>query len=159
MSEINKRRARLPTLLRPGPAGASYQYSEAARFGAAWPRRYRAYLRSTDLIVIVCSVCSAVAVRIHEEFSVLANVAPRSMLEVAALAALISIAWYTALSVYGTRDVRVVGVGVTEYKRVVGASAVAFGCLGIAFLVAGMNDTRGFFLTALPIGVVGLIGS
>ena len=45
---------------------------------------------------------------------------------------------------------RVVGIGVTEYKRVVNASAITFGLLAIVFLVAKVDIARGYFVLALP---------
>jgi len=67
--------------------------------------------------------------------------------------------WLVLLSAFRTRDPRVIGVGFTEYRRVVSASAFTFGSLAIVFLVGKVEIARGFFVLTLPIGVVALTAS
>lgn len=71
--------------------------------------------------------------------------------------AVIILTWTVALAANHTRDARIVGTGVTEYRRVFDASVLAFGVLAIAFVVLKIDIARGFFILAFPIGVVGLL--
>ena len=47
-----------------------------------------------------------------------------------------------SLTAFRTRDSRVIGVGVTEYRRVVSASALAFELLAIGFLIFQVDIAR-----------------
>jgi len=73
------------------------------------------------------------------------------------VAAIIGGVWLLLLSAYRTRNVRVLGMGVAEYKGVVSASLFAFGVLAIAFLTFQVQIVRGFFIVALPIGLAALV--
>ncbi|KQV07009.1 sugar transferase [Leifsonia sp. Root112D2] len=75
------------------------------------------------------------------------------------LVPLIAITWLLALGAAHSRDARVVGLGSTEYKRIVSASSLTFGLLAIIFLVAKVDVARGYFVLALPVGTVGLLSS
>lgn len=77
----------------------------------------------------------------------------------ALLVPLIAVTWLLALGAAHSRDARVVGLGSTEYKRIVSASSLTFGLLAIAFLVAKVDVARGYFVLALPAGTVALVGS
>ncbi|WP_271176069.1 sugar transferase [Leifsonia poae] len=75
------------------------------------------------------------------------------------LSVLIAATWMFTLSVYHTRDSHVIGIGVVEYRRVVSATAITFGLLAIVFLVAKVDIARGYFVLALPVGVLGVLFS
>ena len=121
----------------------------------SWAKRYRARLRVTDSIIIL----AAIAVAFIARFGV-SNVQtelvkfPFGYLSISILIALV---WAVSLYAYRTRDSQVVGVGVTEYKRVANASAVAFGLLAITFLIGKVDIARGYFVVALPLGALALI--
>ncbi len=72
---------------------------------------------------------------------------------------LIAVTWIACLAAYHSRDARVVGIGITEYRSVVSASITTFGVLGILFLMFDINVARGFFVLALPTGLIGLMVS
>ncbi len=123
--------------------------------GLRWARRYRDKLRLTDLSIILAAVASADAV------SFLAR-APGAntftvLTESVILSAVFTIAWFTTLAGFHTRDSHIVGSGVLEYKRVVNASALAFGFLAVGFVVFKVGEGRGFFIIAFPLGVIGLV--
>jgi exopolysaccharide biosynthesis polyprenyl glycosylphosphotransferase len=69
----------------------------------------------------------------------------------------IAAVWLTALAVFRTRDCHVVGSGVLEYKRVLNATATAYGLLAIAFLLMQVQHSRAYFIVALPLGAGGLL--
>jgi exopolysaccharide biosynthesis polyprenyl glycosylphosphotransferase len=139
-------------------AGSSSQSSPATAPTSApqpaWASRYRVRLIITDYSVIVVSVLGAFASRFW-------NQSPATFAKVAtdywAIGLVIMLTWIVTLGAYRTRSPRVVGVGVTEYRSVVNSSLMAFGLLGILFLILEINIARGFFLLALPIGLAGLI--
>jgi exopolysaccharide biosynthesis polyprenyl glycosylphosphotransferase len=121
-----------------------------------WARHYRARLRITDTTIIVASVGAAFFVRFgFDETS--AKMGSSFNASYWVISILIASAWIFALSAYHTRDSRVVGLGVTEYKRVVNASALTFGLLAIVFLVGKVDIARGFFVLLLPAGTVALV--
>jgi exopolysaccharide biosynthesis polyprenyl glycosylphosphotransferase len=119
-----------------------------------WASRYRRRLLTTDLTVVIVSVAVAFLSRFAGE-------SPSKFAELAAgywgVALIIVLGWIVALGAYRTRSARVVGVGVAEYRSVVNASLMAFGLLGIVFLIFEVDIARGFFLLALPIGLVSLM--
>lgn len=65
----------------------------------------------------------------------------------------LSAAWLLALSASQSRDVRILGLGTTEYKRVVNASFTIFGLLAVISYLLKLELARGYFLTAVPIGL------
>lgn len=72
---------------------------------------------------------------------------------------LIAAAWTLTLSAYRTRDPRIVGIGVDEYKRVISATVALLGVLAMVCLVFQVDIARMYFALAFPLGVVGLIAS
>jgi exopolysaccharide biosynthesis polyprenyl glycosylphosphotransferase len=123
----------------------------------AWARHYRARLRITDTIIIFASIAGAFVARFGLD-DVVTRVAgfPVAYFTISLI---IGSAWVVALYAYHTRDPRVVGMGLSEYKRVANASALTFGILAIAFLVAKVDIARGYFVLALPLGATALLGS
>ncbi len=127
------------------------------RGGRPWAHSYLLRLRISDTAIILASIALAFVIRFGPD-DVATNVAgfPSAYL---AISIAIALCWSIALSAGHTRDPRVVGMGLTEYRRVAGASALTFGVLAIVFLVAKVDIARGYFILALPIGAAGLIGS
>ncbi|NEN04786.1 sugar transferase [Diaminobutyricibacter tongyongensis] len=123
----------------------------------AWARSYRARLRVTDTIIIFASIAAAFVARFGID-GVATQVAgfPVAYFTISVI---IGSSWVVALYAYHTRDPRVVGMGLSEYKRVANASALTFGILAIAFLVAKVDIARGYFVLALPLGATALLGS
>lgn len=121
----------------------------------AWVRRYRLRVSVSDMLIITGSVLAAFVTRFWW------GDIPGGFASVAIAYWMITVliigAWIVMLAVYRTRDARVMGVGVTEYRRVVSASFVAFGLLAIAFLLLKVDIARGFFALALPFGIVALL--
>ena len=75
------------------------------------------------------------------------------------ISATIACTWLGALTVYRSRDVRIIGHGMEEYKRVVGATVTLLGCLAMACVIFEIDISRGFFALAFPSGVLGLVVS
>lgn len=123
--------------------------------GAPWAKRFRSRLRATDIAIILTAVTLALLARFDAGHATIA-VGPFHA-SYWLISALIIATWIATLSAFHTRDSRIVGVGATEYKQVINASAVAFGILAISFLIFQVDIARGFFILALPLGVAGLV--
>jgi len=122
-----------------------------------WARQYRTRLLVTDTAIILASTIGAIFVRFgFDQGTPQVAGFPADYLT---LSLLIAAAWLFTLSAYRTRDPRVVGVGVQEYKSVVSATALTFGLLAIAFLVGKVEIARGYFVLALPVGMVAVLFS
>lgn len=123
--------------------------------GLHLPRRYRDLLRITDALIVVVAVLAAVAVRFALVGS--STVSAEPGLERLGAPVLIAGIWLAALAAFRTRDAHVVGVGAPEYKRVLNATATAFGSFAIVALLLQMADTRSYFVVAAPLGAGGLL--
>ena len=62
--------------------------------------------------------------------------------------------WLAILRIYGTRDPRIVGSGLTEYARITDASFRFFGLVAIFALLLNVSVARGYIITAFPIGLI-----
>ncbi|WP_233206005.1 sugar transferase [Cryobacterium sp. Y82] len=123
--------------------------------GLMWARRYRTKLRLTDVVVIVLAVGVALVFRFGVDGIPAATGSFSANYWLVSL--LIVATWLTTLELFHTRDSRVVGVGASEYKQVINASAVTFGMLAIAFLILHIDIARLYFVLALPLGIVALV--
>jgi exopolysaccharide biosynthesis polyprenyl glycosylphosphotransferase len=149
---------------RPDAAGArraphirSGNAPAATTTGANWARRYRARLRVSDSIIVTVAVGVSVIARFAAESPAL--IGTEAGARYALMSVCVVLAWLTALSVFMSRDLLVIGTGSIEYKRVVNASSTTFGLLAILFLVFQADTSRWFFLVALPFGLAALVVS
>ncbi|MFB2599458.1 sugar transferase [Herbiconiux sp. P17] len=62
-------------------------------------------------------------------------------------------AWLVALSVYGTRGLRVVGTGSQEYRLIADATLRLFGLIAIVAFLFQVDLARGYILIAFPVGL------
>lgn len=120
-----------------------------------WAKRYHSKLLVTDTIIIIVAVVGAFFAR----FGFLDTDVPVSGVASGywILSPVIVTVWLFSLSASHSRDTRVVGLGATEYKRVVNASAITFGLLAIVFLVGKVDVARGYFVLALPLGTISVL--
>lgn len=135
----------------PAPAGTP----AVGLSGAPWARQYRVRLTLTDATVIG----SAVTVAFLARFAVGNSIPDAIQIPLAhwAVMAVVAVTWIITLGTFRTRDARIVGVGATEYKLVVNASALAFGLLAMVFLLLQVDSARAYFVFALPLGVSALV--
>jgi len=115
----------------------------------SWARRYRRWLRFTDISIVTSVVAVAYAIRIDTE-DVLARTPAVSTY--VSLSISILVAWIVALEVHRTREETVLGVGAEEYKRVMDATLGVFGGIAIVVLLLGVDVVRSHFAIALPAG-------
>jgi exopolysaccharide biosynthesis polyprenyl glycosylphosphotransferase len=64
------------------------------------------------------------------------------------------ILWMLFLDLFAARDHKNIGAGTTEYKRIADATIRLFGVLAIVAFITKADLGRGYFLTALPLGVL-----
>ncbi|HUG51696.1 MAG TPA: sugar transferase, partial [Terrimesophilobacter sp.] len=121
--------------------------------GLAWARRYRARLRITDAVIVFAALLVAFVVRLA------GTPLPEEKLSLPfwIVCAFVVVTWDAALAVFHTRDARVVGVGLSEYKQVVSASIATFSLLAMTFMVLEIDSARRYLVVAFPLGGAGLL--
>ncbi|MCW2794740.1 sugar transferase [Nocardioides sp.] len=76
---------------------------------------------------------------------------------VGSVAPLIVVGWILTIAALGGYSVGVFGAGTDEFKRVLNASLLAAGLIGVACYLAKFSLSRGFFFLLFAIGIPGLI--
>lgn len=131
--------------------------SERPSSGQRWARSFRLKLTISDITVVSVAMALSFVARFN-----FAGVDPMTMLSsqrYTYLCFAMAVAWTLSLSAFHSRDIRVIGIGASEYKRVIHASTTMFGIAAILFLVAEINTARWFFIVAFPLGLLGLLGT
>ncbi|MEJ7774891.1 MAG: sugar transferase [Nocardioidaceae bacterium] len=120
-----------------------------------WAEAYRRRLAVTDALVIAWALTGAHVARFGAADTDLAvgRYAPSYLL----ISLLLAVAWWLSLSLFGTRDTRIIGVGPEEYKRVVGTCLRLFGSIAIVAFLAQAQVARGYLAVAFPVGTLGLL--
>ncbi|RFA21198.1 sugar transferase [Subtercola boreus] len=116
---------------------------------SSWTERYARRLLVCDSIVVaaVTSVCFFMLL-------VLDHIPTASLSAFAALSIVIAVAWVTLLTVVRSRDSRVLGAGLDEYRRVVMATCVVYGATAITALASQTVVPRSYFVVGLPLGIL-----
>ncbi|MFP7833506.1 sugar transferase [Marisediminicola sp. LYQ134] len=150
-----ERSTRLRIVEDPAPF-VSRSTAPTASTGPAWARRYRMRLITTDVLIITAAVITAFVARFwFGEVAAFGQVS----LDYWLITAVIIVTWVSTLAAFHSRDSRIVGTGLAEYRAVVSASVLAFGLLAIVFLLLKVDIARGFVALALPLGLAGLMTS
>lgn len=118
-----------------------------------WSRSYRTRLVLSDSLIVAAAVGGAFLARFGVGSSDLGGLDEMYWLIGGGLVA----TWMVMLSVFRSRDPRVLGIGAAEYQKVASASFLTFGSLAIVFLVLKVEIARGFFVLTLPIGLAALL--
>ena len=125
-----------------------------------WQRAYATRLLVTDLAVIIIAVLGSQMLWFGTRRSEL-RVPIENLRDFTIGYTLVSLTlivlWMVALEFSATRDHKTIGTGSTEYKRTVDASASLFGLTAIVVFLLKVDLARGYFLTALPIGLLFLL--
>ncbi|GAB3603747.1 sugar transferase [Microbacterium aureliae] len=149
------------------PAGvpvttSSYGFSSPAARVRRWQRLFATLLAITDTLVITVAVFGAQFVRFGFGGQQLQIPGLREN-DVAVAYFLVSVvlvvAWAASLHLFGTRDYRIVGTGMLEYKRVSNATFASFGLFAIIAFALQVQIGRAYLLIALPLGWVLLLTS
>lgn len=127
------------------------------------PRPWRDWLLPrmmfTDVVVIVWAVFGSQLAwfGITESKLVITGRLAMLSLNYSIVSLAVVLLWIVALAAYQTRSVRLLGSGSEEYWAVTRASLVVFGVLAIVSYLGKVELARGYFLMALPIGLVALL--
>ncbi|MGH1549364.1 sugar transferase [Leifsonia poae] len=127
---------------------------------ASWQKSYAARLFVTDALITLFAV--TVAAIIWSQPGVDADdLLPSEWFTRDGLFLLLSlgiwVGWMIVLDVFATRDHRNLGSGTLEYKRLADATLLYFGALAIIAFLFRLDLGRGYFLTALPLGLLLLL--
>ncbi|PVE18498.1 sugar transferase [Arthrobacter sp. Bz4] len=121
--------------------------------GLPWRRRYQLSLRVTDTVTIVATVL------LSTDWILKATSSDSAYTQTITFAIAVSIGWLVMMSMFRTRDPRLIGVGAAEYKRVVQASAATFSWMAVVVILSGGDNFRYYLLVTFPAGLLGLLGS
>lgn len=136
----------------PGPSAAG-----GSRFPhRRWDRDFARRLAVLDALMLLIAVTVARVVWFGTESAEVAS-RVRSAPDYWAAAVALALVWWIVLGMYATRIAAVVGIGVTEYQRVIEASVMVFALVSIVALVFAASLSRGFLLAAFPLGIVLLL--
>lgn len=122
---------------------------------ARWHRTFAHHLFLTDVLVLFSAAILSAIIRFGVESSV-RTVGPVS-LSYWSFGALLAVGWSLSLVAYRTRDVRILGDGVEEYRRIVRASVTFFGLVAIISLIVKFDSSRGYLAIMFPLGLAGLL--
>jgi exopolysaccharide biosynthesis polyprenyl glycosylphosphotransferase len=145
---ISTRNDQSPVVLRPAP---EFNAGAARR----WQHQYSRRLRITDSLI----VCASVALAQYIRFGDSPHASLYSSRVLTLYSVLFATLWLSALAMFRTRSIRVIGAGIEEYRRIVSASFWTFGIIAIANLLAKIFLARGYLAVALPVGTLGLLVS
>ncbi|QYF72657.1 sugar transferase [Cryobacterium sp. PAMC25264] len=126
----------------------------------SWQRAFAVRLFTTDVVVILVAVFGSQLLWFGLQTVPLAT--PNGI-SVGASYTMVSVvlvfAWMLMLDAFATRDHKVIGSGTLEYKRVADATIRLFGLFAIVAFLFQIDFARGYFLTALPAGMLMLIAT
>lgn len=120
--------------------------------GARWAERFTLGMTITDSLVVVAAVVGVVGL-VHGIGILPASAA---LIDSTVLPMVAVAAWIMALSWGRTREVRVLGSGMLEFRRVALATAAAAGAVAMAVVVLGATTGRDYLLIGFPVGLVAL---
>lgn len=118
----------------------------------SWFRSHGLRLRLLDLLCIIVAVMGAYTLRFggDGDESLTSQVADFSY---ATVSFLLVGAWWIMLECTGTRDVKVFGTDIEEYRRVTSASLWLFGTMAIVSYLLQIQTARGYVAIAFPLGI------
>lgn len=121
----------------------------------SWRTGYLRRVAGTDTLVVTVAALSA------QLFSSVAAQPFDWRLEPRATALTIGIAlgWSMLLGWNGSRSPHTLGAGSHEYRRLVSATLQLFGTIAIASLILRVDIAQIYLVIALPVGLVGLVGT
>ncbi len=119
----------------------------------AWDVKYLAAILVTDIAIILTTLFFTQIVRFGLDSVENVPESPTLSLLSGGLAAV----WLLALSLNKSRDRRIIGIGATEYSRVLSASALVFGILAVVSYLGKLELARGYLILAFPLGLAGLL--
>jgi exopolysaccharide biosynthesis polyprenyl glycosylphosphotransferase len=124
----------------------------------SWQRAFAARLFATDALVVIFAVFGSQLLWFgFDTVEVIADGAPDLRASYFTVSVVLAVAWMLMLDAFATRDHKVIGSGTLEYKRVADSTLRLFGSFAIIAYLFKLEVARGYFLTALPLGLLILI--
>ncbi len=132
------------------------QVTEAKARACQWKKLHRRHVVVTDAVAVVVAVTIAQFAR----FGLPELNSPAmgdSWRYVTACSIILAVIWLAALGLQESWDLSLTGIGSEEYRRVVTATAWAFGIIAVADLLLQLGLVRGYLAIALPVagGIAG----
>ena len=124
----------------------------------SWQKSYARRLLVTDLIVVTSAVFGSQYLWFGTRAVGLASTLKLN-LSYTSVSVIVAGVWMLILGVYGTRDLQVIGNGTLEYKRVLDTTVRLFGVFAIVSFLFNIQLARGYFLTALPVGLIAILAT
>lgn len=118
-----------------------------------WRRRARELLTVSDAIVILGALLVTDALQLGASRLAVGSITVPYWL----VSVLIGVVWLLALGSTHSRSARVLIAGVGEYKAVLDATFFTFGLVAITAYLLQAPVSRGYFLKALPVGLLLLL--
>ncbi|MBE1874368.1 sugar transferase [Myceligenerans sp. TRM 65318] len=117
-----------------------------------WQSRHRGLVRMTDALVVAGAAVAACAVQL---------VRPAGDVDPVAVPVLLAavVAWLLALTSSKAYDWHLFGGGMSEYRRVLGATWKTFSVVAIVAWLAMLPGVRDVVFVAFPLGVAGLLAT
>jgi exopolysaccharide biosynthesis polyprenyl glycosylphosphotransferase len=135
-----------------GAAAFATSHTAAANEGS-WTTGFRTALVATDAVVVSLSLLFAQAIKWPETKN-----AAFGPIDYTMLSAGIGLLWLLMLAVFKSRDMRNVGTGTREYQRVARATFSTFALFTVVCVLFQLPPvSRGYLLTALPVGLLALL--
>lgn len=119
-----------------------------------WRLRTSRLLKAADALVVIWAVTGAYIVRfgLEHDFTSYGSEVVYAIFSIALI-----LAWWLMLGAWNSRQIRILGAGPDEYKRVAAASLWLFGLVATFSYVLNMDTARGYVGIALPVGLGGLL--
>lgn len=118
---------------------------------ASWKRRYVIGVALSDLVLLTIATVLAVVLRFGLDSG--ATTSGPFALGYTGLGIAIAGAWWASLSLFRSRDLRIIGEGAEEYRRITRITFWLFGGLAIASMMLKVDMSRGYLATAFPLGL------
>lgn len=125
-----------------------------------WQRSYAKRLFASDLVVLVVAVFLSQSLWVGDGDARLARDATSPLsfpVTYTVVSIIVVIIWMLVLDLYAARDHKNIGSGTTEYKRIADGTIRLFGIFAIGAYLFRLELGRGYFLTALPLGILLLL--
>ncbi|MBL0884707.1 sugar transferase [Myceligenerans sp. I2] len=117
---------------------------------APWQSRHRGLVRATDALVVTAAVAAAYTAHLTRSAGEVDLMAVPVLLAAAAV-------WLLALGASKAYDWHLFGSGMSEYRRVLGATWKTFSVVVIIAWLATLSGVRDVLLVTFPLGVAGLL--
>ncbi|MGH8867733.1 MAG: sugar transferase [Actinomycetes bacterium] len=118
---------------------------------ASWQYGHTLLLRLVDISLVALALVLAMVTRFDSPGAAISGI------PYAVVATVIGLVWLGCLEAHDAYDLRVLGAGAEEYKRVLTGTFTAFSLVAIGCYAARIDVARGFVALALPVGVVLLL--